>query len=158
MPPQSHFTMAPANAPLPKGLTPVHPRTCAAVPMAFSSVQAGFPSPAEGESEKAVDFNELLEGTHPATFVIRARGESMTEAGISDGDLLVVDRSRSPRANDIVVMQINNEFTVKRFMEKPDGTPFLHPESKLPDFKDIFPSEFEEWICFGVVRHIIKSL
>ena len=115
--------MAPADAPLPEGLTPIHPTTHAAVPLAFSEVQAGFPSPAEGYVEKAIDFNEMLEGTHPATFAIRARGESMTEAGISDGDLLVVDRSRRPRAGDIVVMQINNEFTVKRFMEKPDGTP-----------------------------------
>ena len=158
MPFRSHYTMAPADAPLPEGLTPIQPTTHAAVPLAFSSVQAGFPSPAEGYAEKAIDFNEMLEGTHPATFAIRARGESMTEAGISDGDLLVVDRSRRPRAGDIVVMQINNEFTVKRFMEKPDGTPYLHPESRLPDFKDIVPSEFEEWICFGVVRHIIKSL
>ena len=104
--------MAPADAPLPDGLTPIYPTTHAAVPLAFSGVQAGFPSTA----------------------------------------------AAAPRAGDIVVMQINNEFTVKRFMEKPDGTPYLHPESRLPDFKDIVPSEFEEWICFGVVRHIIKSL
>ena len=96
--------MAPADAPLPEGLTPIHPTTHAAVPLAFSEVQAGFPSPAEGYVEKAI------------------------------------------------------EFTVKRFMEKPDGTPYLHPESRLPDFNDIVPSDFEEWICFGVVRHIIKSL
>ncbi len=158
MPLQARYTMVSSDAPLPEGLMPVLAHTRAAVLLAFSSVQAGFPSPAEGEAEKAVDFNELLGGTHPATFVIRARGESMTEAGISDGDLLVVDRSRRPRLGDIVVMQINTEFTVKRFMEKSDGTPYLHPESHLPDFKDIFPSEFEEWVCFGVVRHIIKSL
>ena len=62
MPFRSHYTMAPADAPLPEGLTPIQPTTHAAVPLAFSGVQAGFPSPAEGYAEKAIDFNEMLEG------------------------------------------------------------------------------------------------
>ena len=122
------------------------------------TIKAGFPSPADDYLHDSLDFNRDLIKNPEATFYGRVSGDSMIEAGISDGDLLDVDRSRRPRAGDIVVMQINNEFTVKRFMEKPDGTPYLHPESRLSDFKDIVPSEFEEWICFGVVRHIIKSL
>ena len=139
-------------------IRPTELREIIAIPLYSDLVQCGFPSPAADYVEQRIDLNELLVSHPSSTYFVKAAGDSMIEAGISDGDLLVVDRSRRPRAGDIVVMQINNEFTVKRFMEKPDGTPYLHPESRLPDFKDIVPSEFEEWICFGVVRHIIKSL
>lgn len=82
----------------------------------------------------------------------------MVEAGIDEGDLLVVDRSREERVGDIVIMQVNNEFTVKRLLKDAKGQVYLHPESHSPLYADIYPDENDEWICFGVVRHVIKSL
>lgn len=130
----------------------------ASIPMGFSPVQAGFPSPAEQYKDKGIDFNELLIDNEASTFVLRARGESMVEAGIDKGDLLVVDRSREERVGDIVIMQVNNEFTVKRLLKDAKGLVYLHPESHSPLYSDIYPNENDEWICFGVVRHVIKSL
>lgn len=154
--PQSIRT-APMSAPLPDNAREVEVRLTAAVPMSEATVQAGFPSPAASYEEKPIDFNELMDAASKATYALRASGDSMTKAGIADGDLLVIDRRRKARTGDIVVMQVNNEFTVKRLLEK-DGVPYLHPESHSADYRDIFPSEADEWVCFGVVRHVIKSL
>lgn len=143
-------------AKLPEGAVPVAIRTHLTVPMTEGSVQAGFPSPAESYEEDAIDFNELLIDCAPATFVIRAMGESMINAGIAEGDLLVVDRSREARSGDIVIMRINNEFTVKRLMKTAQGI-YLHPENTSGLFKDIYPEENDEWTLFGVVNHVIKS-
>ena len=88
-----------------QAVMPVHH---AAVPLFEYSVQAGFPSPAESYKE-TLDFNDLLIENAPATFVLRVSGQSMIDAGMCDGDLMVVDRSRTLKNNDIVVMQIDNE-------------------------------------------------
>ena len=128
----------------------------AAVPYANYSVQAGFPSPAEDYIDRSVDFNELLIANEPATFVLRTAGESMIDAGIHPGDLLVVDRSREPKNQDIVIMQINNEFTVKRLIKEKE-TIYLKAENASKLYADIYPDECDVWLTFGVVTHVIKS-
>ncbi len=156
MPPS--FPKMPLDAPLPSGVwkTEVRLKTSAAI--AVGTVQAGFPTFVEESREGKVDFNEMLEADMPYTFVVRARGQSMTEAGIDDGDLLVVDRSRDPRVGDIVIMAVNNDFTVKRYLKTREGTPYLHPETTAEGYRDIYPDECDLWSCFGVVRHIVKAL
>ena len=139
------------------GLIPVVVRQSANVPMSAYSVQAGFPSPADDYIDKGIDFNELLIENEPATIVIRAEGESMIDAGISPGDLLVVNRSREAKNQDIVIMQINNEFTVKRYV-KENGTLYLKAENTSGQYSDIYPNEDDSWMCFGVVSSIIKLL
>ncbi len=151
------FRPFPAGAPLPAGFLAADARTESLARESGDIVQAGFPSPAASYQEKPIDFNELLNAASAATFALRARGDSMSAAGIADGDLLVVDRRRTPRSGDIVVMQVNNDFTVKRLLEK-DGRPYLHPESRSAGYRDLFPAEGDEWVCFGVVRHVVKSL
>lgn len=138
------------------GLMGVKAQTKASIPFANYSVQAGFPSPAEDYIDKSVDFNELLIANEPATFVLRAAGESMIDAGIHPGDLLVVDRSREPKNQDIVIMQINNEFTVKRLIKEKE-TIYLKAENASKLYADIYPDECDEWLTFGVVTHVIKS-
>ena len=139
------------------GLIPVVVRQSANVPMSDYSVQAGFPSPAEDYIDKGIDFNELLIENEPATIVIRAEGESMIDAGISPGDLLVVNRSREAKNQDIVIMQINNEFTVKRYVRE-NGTLYLKAENTSGQYTNIYPNEDDSWLCFGVVSAIIKQL
>ena len=142
------------NEVLPQGALPVVARTKISVPMGAYSVQAGFPSPAESYKE-SLDFNELLIENQPATFVMRVAGQSMVDAGLDDGDLIIVDRSRVPVNGDIVVMRINNEYTVKRFMKNGEAI-YLKAENSTGLYKDIYPSEGDEWVCFGVVNYSIK--
>ena len=77
------------------------------------SVVAGFPSPAEQYLEPPLDLNELLVRRPAATYFVRVDGDSMSGAGISDGDLLVVDRSLRPADGDVIIASVDGDFTVK---------------------------------------------
>ena len=77
------------------------------------SVVAGFPSPAEQYLEPPLDLNELLVKRPAATYFVRVQGDSMIGAGISDGDLLVVDRSMRPADGDVIIASVDGDFTVK---------------------------------------------
>ncbi len=77
------------------------------------SVVAGFPSPAEQYLEPPLDLNELLVRCPAATYFVRVEGDSMVGAGISDGDLLVVDRSLRPADGDVIIASVDGDFTVK---------------------------------------------
>jgi len=117
-----------------------------------SRVPAGFPSPADDHLDGKLDLNEHLVRRPAATFFVRATGESMKDAGIFDGDLLVVDRSLRPQANDIVIAVVHSELTVKR-IKKPQGAWTLTAEN--PDYPDILLDDAgcEVW---GVVTHSIR--
>lgn len=141
---------------LPSWAQAVMPVHHAAVPLFEYSVQAGFPSPAESYKE-TLDFNDLLIENAPATFVLRVSGQSMIDAGMCDGDLMVVDRSRTPKNNDIVVMQIDNEYTVKRFIKDSKGF-HLQAENSSGMYPNIYPQEGQEWQLFGVVNFVIKPV
>ena len=91
-------------------------------------VQAGFPSPAEDHLEESLDLNTLVIDNPSATFFVRVAGESMREIGITDGDILVVDRSIESWENRIVVAVIDSEFTIKRFTKR-YGTVVLEAEN-----------------------------
>ena len=140
----------------PQWASKVLPRTKVSVPLFEYSVQAGFPSPAESYRE-TLDFNDLLIDNAPATFVLRVSGQSMVDAGLSEDDLIVVDRSRTPKNGDIVVMQIDNEYTVKRFVKTGNGF-YLKAENSSGQYPDIYPQEGQEWQLFGVVNFVIKAV
>ena len=119
-----------------------------------SRVAAGFPSPADDHLEGPIDLNAHLV-THPAaTFVVRVEGDSMIGAGIRDGDLLVVDRSREAVSGAIVVAVVDGELTVKRLRVGRQGVR-LEPEN--PAFKPIVVRENAELVIWGVVAHAIRS-
>ena len=82
------------------------------------TVPAGFPSPAADHTQKRIDLNEQLIRNKEATYLFRVKGDSMTGAGIYEGDTLLVDRSMDPKHNHIVLALLNNEFTVKRFYRR----------------------------------------
>jgi len=117
-----------------------------------SSVPAGFPSPADDHIEGKLDLNEHLIRRPSATFFVRASGESMHNAGIFDGDLLIIDRGITAKSDDIVIASIHGELTVKRLRQSADAW-LLVPEN--PNFPAIALDESgcEIW---GVVTHSIR--
>lgn len=125
-----------------------------ALPLFLSKVPCGFPSPAQDYVEQRIDLNQLLIQRPSATYLIRVSGDSMIEGGISDGDLLIVDSSVTPRHGDIIVAAINGEFTVKQLMI----TPFLHLKPMNPAYQMIPVLDADQLEIFGFVRHVVKTL
>ncbi|NPC57819.1 LexA family protein [Caenimonas soli] len=118
------------------------------------TVCAGFPSPAEDIHAKRIDLNEQLVKHPQATFLLRVAGDSMREAGIFDGDVLVVDRAVRPRHRHIVVATIDNDFTVK-YLHKRQGQ--LRLVAANPTYPDIVPREGQVMQVWGVVTACIKQ-
>ena len=120
-------------------------------------IKAGFPSPADDYMVDSLDFNRDMIRHPEATFYGRVFGDSMVEAGISDGDFAVIDRSLEPRNGDIVVAYVNNEFTIKYLdlTHKDEGYIELRPaNSHYPTVRVDANDEFEVW---GVVVWTIKN-
>ena len=125
----------------------------ALLPLAGDRVQAGFPSPAEDFAVKRIDLTEVLV-THPqATFLLRVSGESMKDAGIFDGDMLVVDKAIKPRHGHIVVAVVDGEFTVK-YLHMRAGRVKLKPANVT--FPEILPKDGQTLEVWGVVTSSIK--
>lgn len=117
-------------------------------------VAAGFPSPADDYIENRLDLNEKLIKDKNATFILKVQGESMIDAGIMDGDLLIVDRSIEPKNGKIVIAALNGELTVKRLLINDSGT-FLMPENK--SFPAICVTEENDMVIWGVVTSSIHQ-
>lgn len=124
------------------------------VPLFSTKVAAGFPSPADDYVERTLDLNALCVSNPPATYFVRADGDSMNGAGIAPGDLLVVDRSISPEAGDIIIAALDGEFTVKYLQTKPIVC--LVPAND--NYSPISVSPEQDFIVFGVVTNIIKQI
>src|SRR6185312_1810429 len=123
------------------------------LPLAGARVQAGFPSPAEDFATKRVDLTEQLVRHPQATFLLRVSGDSMREAGIFDGDTLVVDRAVKPRHNHIVVAVVDGDFTVK-YLHQRGGR--IKLKAANPTFADIIPGDGQTIEVWGVVTSSIK--
>lgn len=123
-------------------------------PLMQSPAACGFPSPAEQYVETPLDLNELLVKTPAATFFVRASGDSMTGAGIRDGDILVVDRSINARNGHIVIACVENEFTVK-YLQSDERGVFLVPANRK--YPVITFREGMELKIFGVVTACIHQ-
>jgi DNA polymerase V len=136
-------------------VTSIQKLTCDSVlplPLAATSIQAGFPSPADDYLEDTLDLNEHLI-SHPAsTFFVRVQGDSMNDANIHSGDILIVDKSLDAKPGDVVIAQLDGEFTVKTLqMEK--GKPVLVAAN--PDYPKILLQA--DSLIWGVVTHSIKK-
>lgn len=118
------------------------------------SVPAGFPSPAAYYIEGKLDLNEHLIQNPSATFFVKVSGDSMTRAGIFDGDILILDRSQKAKNSSIIVAALDGEFTVKRLMIS-DGKLFLYPEN--PKYKTIQIEENSSFAVWGVVTYVIHK-
>lgn len=127
----------------------------AAIPFFATGISAGFPSPADDFIEKHLDLNDHLITNKIATFYVKVSGDSMINAGINHGDLLIVDRSLTAKNNSIVVAVVNTEFTVKRLKLLKDGSALLIPENDK--YKPIKVQGEEELSIWGVVTNVIHS-
>ena len=118
-----------------------------------SPVQAGFPSPAD-DLNGTIDLNEHLIRRPESTYLVRVQGDSMIDAGIFDGDLLVVDRSIEPSSGDIVIAVVNGDFTVKTLYRNGTKVELLpaNPRCKKITFTE--STELEIW---GVVTNSVRS-
>ncbi len=124
------------------------------LPLYDSKISAGFPSPAEDYVELKLDLNQHLIKHPAATFFVKVAGHSMNDAGIHDGDLLVVDRALEPKNSDIAVCVIDGEFTVKR-IKKIKGELYLVPENAA--YKPIKVTEEKDFQIWGIVAYIIHK-
>ena len=112
---------------------PLQPkRSRLALPLAGERVAAGFPSPAEDYVDVGIDLNEQLIRHPTSTFFLHVSGHSMTDAGIHDGDLLVVDRSLDPRPGQVVVAVLDGAFTLKRRCAIAAGCAWKPPIRTIP--------------------------
>lgn len=125
------------------------------LPFFTAAVQAGFPSPADDHIEDRLDLNELLIQNKTATFFVRVEGHSMKNAGITHGDILIVDRSITPSNHSVVIAVINGEFTVKK-LHRTQEKIFLVPENE--EYPLIEVTEEMDCILWGVVTFVIHPL
>ena len=126
------------------------------VPFYLHKAGAGFPSPATDYIEEDVDLNIHLIKNVPATFIIRVQGKSMTDVGIYDGDLLVVDKSLKPKSFSIVIANVHDELVVKNFVKENDEQ-FLTSGSKKIEDKITINNDSEISI-WGVVTYVVHSV
>jgi len=139
-------------ATIPRELTATSVATILSSPVA---VQCGFPSPAQDYYDGPIDLTAMLVEDHAATFIVRASGHSMTGAGISDGDELLIDRALRPRDGDIVVAVLDGQLTVKRLQVTPTGVVLRAENTEHPD---ITVPELSELTIWGVATYAIHHL
>jgi len=125
-----------------------------ALPFVETGISAGFPSPALDFTQNRIDLNKELIKNPSHTFYGKVKGDSMTNAGISDGDLLVIDRSLEPANGKIAVCYIDGEFTVKRIKIEKNIVWLVAENEKYPPIK---VTEENELIIWGIVIHLVKS-
>lgn len=125
------------------------------LPFVNDGISAGFPSPALDFIDISIDLNKHLVKHPSATFYGRVKGVSLKNAGIDNGDLLIIDRSIEPTNGKIAVCFIDGEFTAKRIniMKKEI---WLIPENE--DYKPIRVTEDNDFLIWGIVTHVIKDL
>lgn len=132
----------------------VEPNQSIFLPLYSDQISAGFPSPAQDYIERTLDLNELCISHPSSTFLVRVSGDSMKDAGIFDGDMLVVDRSVTAIHGSIVVAAVNREFTVKELCLKPVRK--LLPHNKA--YQPILLNEQGDFEIFGVVVSVVRKM
>ena len=145
--------LAPIAVPLAIPLKPE--RAGLRLPLAAESVAAGFPSPADDYIDSGIDLNEVLIRHPSSTFFLRVSGDSMVEAGIQHGDLLVVDRSLEPRPGLIVVAVLDGAFTLKRLARHRGQLRLEAANSAYPPLELHQCGDVQIW---GVAIHVIHPL
>ena len=132
----------------------VNVETLMPLPYADAGIRAGFPSPAQDYISQAIDLNkELIH--HPAcTFYGRVSGDSMKDAGLNDGDILVIDKSLEPHTGDMAVCYVDGEFTIKYIRIEVDVI-WLIPANEA--YKPIKVTPDSNFLIWGIVTYSIKN-
>lgn len=117
----------------------------------FGPIHAGFAAAAEEQAEEVLTLEDYLVRDRSSTFLLRVKGDSMINAGIQEGDLVLVERGAVPKVHDIVVGVLDGEYTLKR-LRKDKGKYYLHAEN--PDYPDLYA--MDELKTAGVVKGVIR--
>ena len=125
------------------------------LPFVKSGISAGFPSPADDFLDLSIDLNKEYVKNPSATFYGRVKGNSMIDAGLNDGDLLIIDKSMEPQNGKIAVCFIDGEFTVKRIQIKKKEL-YLVAENK--NYEPIKITADNDFLIWGIVTTVIKSV
>ena len=123
--------------------------------LCIGCVPAGYPSLLSEQAKELVDINGYLIRNEIATYIFRVQGNAMIDAGIFDGDVLVVDRSIEPKHNDIVLVTLNNEFIVKRLYLKAGLIKLI---SENPIYPPLVIKERDDFAIWGVVTNSVHKL
>lgn len=121
----------------------------------IEKIKAGFPSPADDFIEVPLDLNKLLIKNPSATFFARVSGNSMQDVQISDGDLLIIDRSLSPSEGKVAVCFVDGEFTIKKLHFENESCYLMPANNK---YKPIKVTKNNDFIIWGIVTYVIKSM
>ena len=125
------------------------------IPFYLHKVGAGFPSPATDYIEDDIDLNSHLITNAPATFIIRVQGKSMTNVGIYDGDLLIVDKSLDPKNFSTVIANVNEELVVKTLIKSKETNYLTSGSKNTSDRINLIDNP--EIIIWGVVTYVIHK-
>ena len=125
------------------------------IPFYLHKVGAGFPSPATDYIEDDIDLNSHLITNAPATFIIRVQGKSMTNVGIYDGDLLIVDKSLNPKNFSTVIANVNEELVVKNLIKSKEANYLTSGSKNTSDRINL--TDNPEIIIWGVVTYVIHK-
>lgn len=123
--------------------------------MALDGIHAGFPSPAADYMQQAIDLNRELVKHPAATFYGRVVGDSMIDAGVEEGDILVIDRALEAREGDMAVCFVDGEFTLKHIYHTGNGLRLVPANSRYPEIEVV---EGVDFIMWGVVTYVIKKV
>lgn len=123
--------------------------------MAQSGIHAGFPSPATDYMTQAIDLNKELVKHPAATFYGRVVGDSMIDAGVDEGDILVIDKSLEPQEGDMAVCFVDGEFTLKYLRFRPRGLTLQPANDRYPSIEVGEDTDFKVW---GIVTYVIKNV
>jgi repressor LexA len=118
----------------------------------LGTVEAGFPSPAEEELIDTLSLDDLLIQNREATFLLKVSGDSMSGAGILPGDMVIVDRGQAPKSGDIVIAQVDGEWTMKYFRKRGESVTLLPAN---PKYQPIKPKQ--ELKIGGVVTAVVRK-
>lgn len=128
--------------------------TSLSLPFFNGGVSAGFPSPAEDFLENELDFNATFIKHPSSTFYAKVKGNSMKDAGITNGDIMVIDRSLEPKNGDIAVCYLDGEFTVKTIMIEKEVVWLVAQNEQYAPIKVTAENELIIW---GIVINVIKT-
>ena len=126
------------------------------IPLFLHHISAGFPSPAEDYIEDQLNLQDLMVSHPSSTYFLKVEGESMIDTGIFGGDILVVDKAKTPQSGDIIVAILDGEFTVKRWFRQ-EAQHILRAENvNYPDIV-IDPQKHHDFEIWGVVTFAIHQ-
>ena len=124
------------------------------IPVLSTPISAGFPSPALDFIDLSIDMNKYLIKRPTSTFYGRVKGQSMKDVGISDGDLLVIDKSIAPKDDQVAVCYLDGEFTLKKIKLEKDIC-WLIPANEA--YQPIQVTSQNDFLIWGIITHVIKA-